>query len=240
LSLVFLIALAFGCKKDSIQQYLGTPPSDPAGPPEVPLSYVVATATLRLLPTTEPEISIDGRTRTSRNWVGTLVRGDRVRVYNTQEGWSQIITEVGTTGWIETSSLIEGDGVFAAVSTTPVKLIEQSDETTRMQNTLAPGELMLVLEMGQSFARVNIGNNKVAWVHVDVIDTDTSEIAMARALVRIRAANAGDSPVDVQGILEEAVRKFPRAKLIDTVAQEVLVKRLPTEGLTTTPTFDPY
>ncbi len=181
-------------------------------------AYVTAITGLKRQPNEEKKIDEGGKKVS--NWLATLYRGEEFTVTKVEGDYAFGKASDDTEGWLKKDTLLPTEGVTLATVLEEAKTFSRPDLLAlNAQRKIEPGALLFVLKNKDQFVEVNFYGKSTAWVLAEKLATDSTEVAAAKLLNKIRWLKEKNDPTAnemlelargqygstrVMGMLEEA------------------------------------
>ena len=218
LLLVGLMVTALACEQ-------GADPTDLAQPlvqQAQPLEYWINTSTSsRFIPSHAERVPDPQRNDDMRNWTGGVYRGMPAKVVATQGEWKRVVYRTDATGWMLESELVPRTDASEATTLKELKTYAeadfgQPDETL----TIPAGTLLFILEEANELSYVNYEGQKTAWVETALLTKEANELKVAQLIYKAEwIATVLEGPNG--RVLDKARIKYPKAKLLDSLANHI-------------------
>ncbi len=184
-------------------------------------SFVVSTAALYRGPSNDRRIQVDGKN--VRNYLATLYRGERVRILQQRDDYTQVVASDGTEGFVRTSAVLRESSAAATV-TAETKTFKRPALVALAELKLPVGALLFVVGEKGDFSEVNYASTRTAWVLSESLARDSASYDVAKLLNRVRALAADDGKdhgEEIASLVEVARGSYPTSPILPAIVREV-------------------
>jgi len=212
---------SFACEQATAPTTLEVQPQAQPQPLE---AWINSSTSSRFIPDYALRIPDPQQDDDMRNWTGSVYRGMSAKVTATQGEWRKVVYSQDATGWMLASELISQAKATQATTLRELKTYAEADFGQLNETLRIPaGTLLFILEQVDELSFVNYDGEKAAWVESALLSTDPSELKVSELIYKAKFLEEVLNGPNAR-VLDKARIKYPKAKLIDTLANHVSFK----------------
>jgi len=219
-----LLLAGAACSRDGRPARLDLPAdggiASPA--PDPSLRFITSLSTLRLEPSEQARVKVDGAKTPQPNSLALLHRGERVALLGSRSDWARVRASDGTEGWVHGAALAPVDSVQEGTLLVVAWAFDRPDLlAVNVKRKLDPGTLLFIRKTKDLFTEVDAGSGPSVWVLTDRVTTRQADVEAAKLVEKARFLARGNRPEEARDVLALLRARSADSPLVAVLAAEM-------------------